>query len=234
MKTSLSTLGSLAFALGIAHAAPAANVKRTPQTDFPPPPGGFESITYPAGTGENLPSYPAPPGGYESVNYPPGTGASDACVGIIPSPFQFSSVYFVTAVGSEVINATGPTPGPPDALGFFNYGINVALETICFNITLLNVRGTYQSPALTATHIHQGARGAAGPPRIAFPNPVGDDLVRRSVGCLTGPFTTGIMMNGMDTGAGFKLAQIEANPAGFFTDSHTNLFVPGVVRGQLG
>lgn len=35
------------------------------------------------------------------------------------------------------------------------------------------------------------------------------------------------------SGAGFTLAQIEANPAGFFTDSHTNLFVPGVVRGQL-
>ena len=34
-------------------------------------------------------------------------------------------------------------------------------------------------------------------------------------------------------GAGFTLSQIEANPAGFFTDSHTNLFVPGVVRGQL-
>ena len=26
---------------------------------------------------------------------------------------------------------------------------------------------------------------------------------------------------------------IEANPANFFTDSHTNLYVAGVVRGQL-
>merc|ERR1711939_1093875 len=33
---------------------------------------------------------------------------------------------------------------------------------------------------------------------------------------------------------GFKVAQIEANPAGFFTDAHTTLYVPGVVRGQLG
>merc|ERR1712093_306083 len=39
--------------------------------------------------------------------------------------------------------------------------------------------------------------------------------------------------NGRDTGIGFKLAQIEANPAGFFTDAHTNLFPLGVVRGQL-
>lgn len=34
-------------------------------------------------------------------------------------------------------------------------------------------------------------------------------------------------------GAGFSLKQIERNPAGFFTDAHTNLFVAGVVRGQL-
>lgn len=44
---------------------------------------------------------------------------------------------------------------------------------------------------------------------------------------------TGVMANGADTGSGFKVAQIEANPAGFFTDSHTNLFSLGVVRGQL-
>lgn len=90
------------------------------------------------------------------------------------------------------------------------------------------------SPALTATHIHQGARGASGPPRIAFPNPVGDDKFRNSVGCIKGPFLTGILANGVDTGTGFNVAQIEANPAGFFTDSHTKLFSLGVVRGQLG
>lgn len=104
------------------------------------------------------------------------------------------------------------------------------------NITLINVVGEYKSPAKTATHIHQGARGASGPPRIAFPNPVGDDKFRRSVGCLTGPFTTGVNTTGTttDTGVGFKVAQIEADPAGFFTDAHTALFAPGVVRGQLG
>ena len=40
------------------------------------------------------------------------------------------------------------------------------------NITLYGVAGDYQSPAVTATHIHSAARGASGPPRIAFPNPV--------------------------------------------------------------
>jgi hypothetical protein len=50
---------------------------------------------------------------------------------------------------------------------------------------------------------------------------------------LTGPFLTGILSNGVDTGTGFTVKQIEANPAGFFTDSHTAKYVPGVVRGQL-
>jgi len=52
---------------------------------------------------------------------------------------------------------------------------------------------------------------------------------------MTGPFTTGINVTGTttDTGAGFKVAQIEANPAGFFCDTHTKKFVPGAVRAQL-
>lgn len=106
------------------------------------------------------------------------------------------------------------------------------------NITLMGVTGPYDSPAVTATHIHEAAAGAAGPPRIAFPNPEpadsGPEVVKRSQGCIMGPFTTGINGdNGADTGAGFTLAQIEANPEGFFTDSHTAMSVPGVVRAQL-
>ena len=58
---------------------------------------------------------------------------------------------------------------------------------------------------------------------------------RRSTGCISGPFVTGIrnMTTGIDTGNGFKVKQIEDNPAGFFCDAHTVKYVPGVVRGQL-
>ena len=90
------------------------------------------------------------------------------------------------------------------------------------------------STAQTATHIHQALRGASGPPHIAFPNPVGDDKRRVSVGSLTGPFTTGVLANGVDTGTGLKVEAIEKDPKRFFTDSHTVLFPLGVVRGQLG
>lgn len=101
----------------------------------------------------------------------------------------------------------------------------------------MGVTGPYDSPAVTATHIHEATEGQAGPPRIAFPNPEpadsGPEVVKRSAGCLQGPFTTGIDADGADTGTGFTLAQIEANPTGFFTDSHTVVSTPGVVRAQL-
>ena len=40
-------------------------------------------------------------------------------------------------------------------------------------------------------------------------------------------------MNGQDTGTGFKLSQIEANPSDFMADVHSSLAVPGAVRGQF-
>ncbi|KUJ18421.1 uncharacterized protein LY89DRAFT_781475 [Mollisia scopiformis] len=198
--------------------------------NYGPPPGGWGSIDYPKGTGENLPYYPPPPGGWEAVKYPPGTGSDSSCA----SPFKFTSTYHVVALGSEVRNGTTPAPGPKDAVGFFDFGINAETDTICYNITLLNVSGTPQSPAKTATHIHAASRGASGPPRLAFPNPVGDDKRRSSIGCMTGPFTTGLNgADGKDTATGFRVEMIEANPARYFTDFHSNLFTLGVVRGQL-
>lgn len=53
---------------------------------------------------------------------------------------------------------------------------------------------------------------------------------------MSGPFTTGVedTTTGLDTGAGFKVSQIEAAPSQFFTDVHSSLAVPGAVRAQLG
>lgn len=89
----------------------------------------------------------------------------------------------------------------------------------------------------TLAHIHEAPKGKAGPPRIAFPNPVrtGNGDERVSIGCLKGPFETGVENadTGMDTGAGFHVSQIEKNPAAFFCDVHSSLAVPGAVRGQL-
>jgi hypothetical protein len=163
------------------------------------------------------------------------TAALLALVGAA-SAQQFTSIYNITATPAQVVNGSNvATPGQPGARGQFNYAINSKTNTICYDITLYGVTGDYRSPANTATHIHEAAIGRSGPPRIAFPNPAGNDTVRHSSGCLTGPFTTGIKGadNVTDTGAGFTVAKIEANPAGFFTDAHTVMYLAGVVRGQF-
>lgn len=154
----------------------------------------------------------------------------------VAEPDSFTSAFTVWGTPEAVINNDGvATPGEPGAMGEFTFRINSDLDIICYDITLEGVTGDYQSPAKTATHIHEAAVGQPGPPRIAFPNPapVGDGP-RTSSGCLQGPFTTGVTAaSGGDTGDGFILKQIEANPAGFTGDSHTVNFPAGVVRGQL-
>lgn len=151
--------------------------------------------------------------------------------------FYFDAEYVIKATPDQVVaNSGDPAPGQPGARGLFKYGINIAENTICYNITLSGVTGDYQSPAKTATHIHEGVKGKPGPPRLAFPNPAGPDSRRTSVGCLTGPFTVGVTnpTTGKDQADGFHVSQIVKNPKGFFTDSHTKQFTAGAVRGQLG
>ncbi|WP_072313907.1 CHRD domain-containing protein [Agrococcus sp. Marseille-P2731] len=154
----------------------------------------------------------------------------------VEEPAEFTSAFTVMATPDQVINADGEVaPGQEGATGTFMFRINSELDVICYDITLEGVSGDYQSPADTATHIHEAAKGEPGPPRIAFPNPepIGEGP-RTSSGCMEGPFTTGVEAdNGMDTGEGFTLAQIEADPAAFTGDSHTVDFAAGVVRGQL-
>ncbi|MBF4621494.1 CHRD domain-containing protein [Clavibacter sp. VKM Ac-2542] len=154
----------------------------------------------------------------------------------VPEPDRFTSAFTVMATPDQVLNADGvATPGEPGATGRFDLRLDSASNTICYDITLTGVTGEYQSPAKTATHIHQAAVGKAGPPRIAFPNPVdAGDGTRTSSGCMQGPFTTGIMnAQNQDTGTGFTVAQIEADPASFAADTHTASFTAGAVRGQL-
>lgn len=152
----------------------------------------------------------------------------------VPKPSSFTSMYTVTATPDMVISSdNAPVPGQPGASGEMHFRINSDDEIICYDITLRGVTGEYESPAKTATHIHEARAGAAGPPRLAFPNPTGDGDVRTSSGCLQGPFTTGLERDGQDTGAGFSLARIEADPAAFFGDTHTAEYAAGAVRGQL-
>lgn len=165
----------------------------------------------------------------------------------IARPATFTHAFTATATPGEVglgSPFTESNLGQPGASGTFTFLINLPQEIICWNITLNNVTGDYQSAAKTATHIHAAAAGTSGPPRIAFPNPTGSDAVKTSTGCAQGPFTTGLTPAGatQDSGVGFTLQQIVDNPAAFAADTHT-IFTnaagvvrtpsPGSVRGQL-
>lgn len=200
------------------------------------PPPAVAAPPAPEAVPEAAPPAEAPPAEAPPAEAPPAE-APAAAAGDANGLFSFSSTMLANATPEQVVNGTEPTGGLAGASGTFNFGLDSATDTICYNITLNNFQGEFDSPATTATHIHEAATGQSGPPRIAFPNPVavGDPAagVMNSVGCLTGPFTTGVVMEGADTGTGFTVAQIEANPAGFFADTHSSLAVPGAVRGQL-
>lgn len=80
--------------------------------------------------------------------------------------FHFTSTYSVKVGPRAVVDAdNNPTGGLAGASGLFQYGINSYENIICYNLTLNGFRGEYQSPALTATHIHEAPVGKAGPPR---------------------------------------------------------------------
>lgn len=156
-------------------------------------------------------------------------------------PTEFTSSYEIIATPNQVVDANNTlTGGLAGAKGLYIFSLNSQKNVICYNITLTGFRGNYASPASTATHIHEAVAGKAGPPRIAFPNPVEDAAtgIRRSVGCITGTadgFVTGLnnATTGKDQGFGFTVKRIEDNPSWFFADVHSSEAVPGAVRGQF-
>lgn len=152
----------------------------------------------------------------------------------VERPDTFTSAFTAMATPDTIIDPDGePVDGEEGATGTFTFMINSEEEIICYDIELDGVTGDYESPAKTATHVHAAPEGEGGPPRLAFANPEGDD-VRTSSGCLQGPFTTGLEDDdGNDTGEGFELSEIEADPASFSADTHTEEFAAGTVRGQL-
>lgn len=81
----------------------------------------------------------------------------------------FTSTYTVLATPDQVVDSANQfTGGLKGAKGLYKFGINSKEDTICYKITLFGFEGEYQSPANTATHIHQGDKGKTGPPRYVI------------------------------------------------------------------
>jgi CHRD domain len=96
--------------------------------------------------------------------------------------------------------------GDPDGMGLAHLFINDVGPTIDWSITVENI-----ALPPTGAHIHQGVAGTNGPVVVDFS------------GQLSG---TGLM--------DADLANVLANPTGFYVNIHNSNFIGGAVRGQLG
>ena len=118
-----------------------------------------------------------------------------------------SGTFQVSLKGKDEV----PGPGDPDGSGSATINIDRALDQVCFTI---HVAGLVL-PA-TGAHVHQGARGVAGPIVVSLTPP---DSTGSSSGCAA---VTSDLVNA-----------ILANPSGYYVNVHTTDFPNGALRGQL-
>jgi hypothetical protein len=136
-------------------------------------------------------------------------------VGMLASATPAGAVRLETEMdgGNEV-----PGPGDPDGTGVARVRVNVRAQRVCYAISVQDIT----LPA-TAAHIHRGAAGVDGPPRITLNNPtqVGTSGIGLAFGC------EGDVRKVL-------LRRIRANPDRFYVNVHTSDFPAGAIRGQLG
>jgi hypothetical protein len=100
-----------------------------------------------------------------------------------------------------------PGPGDSDGTGAASATIDLANLEICYDLAVAGIL-----PA-TAAHIHRGAVGVAGPIVVDLTAPTAGS----SSGCVIDP----------------DVAEIAADPAGFYFNVHTSDFPAGAIRGQI-
>ena len=137
---------------------------------------------------------------------------------IIPAPdgpcprTELSPTEGGTALTAGLTGAAeAPGPGDTDGSGSATIRLRAGQGQICFELTVQNVT----LPA-AAAHIHEGAAGVPGPVVVTLTAP---DATGMSSGCVTVPRPL--------------VADILANPAGYYVNVHTTDFQDGAVRGQL-
>ena len=105
-----------------------------------------------------------------------------------------------------------PGPADPDGSGTATIRLRREQHEVCFDLTVSNI-----GPA-TAAHIHEGAKGVAGPVVVPLdPAPTGGS----SSGCISD----------VDTALIQNIAQ---NPEQYYVNVHNEEFPDGAIRGQLG
>ena len=118
-------------------------------------------------------------------------------------------------VSTYVANLTGanetPNPADQDGVGFVVVTFDQGAGTITFTAYAQNIA------APTMSHIHRGAAGVTGPVIIPFNK----------------PFVNGVSSDTLTGVAGSFLAEIVANPPGYYFNIHNADFPGGAIRGQL-
>ncbi|HKF45662.1 MAG TPA: CHRD domain-containing protein [Thermoanaerobaculia bacterium] len=104
-----------------------------------------------------------------------------------------------------------PNPADPDGVGFAVINIDQGAGSITFTAYAQNIA------SISASHIHRGAAGVTGPVIIPFNQ----------------PFTNGVSSGTLPGIAPALLAEIIANPPGYYFNVHTTDFPGGAIRGQL-
>jgi len=105
-----------------------------------------------------------------------------------------------------------PGPGDPDGSGMATIRLRPEQREVCFDLTVSNI-----GPA-TAAHIHEGAKGVAGPVVVPLdPAPAGGS----SSGCVS-DVDTALIRN------------ILQNSQQYYVNVHNEEFPDGAIRGQLG
>jgi hypothetical protein len=124
--------------------------------------------------------------------------------GVLPAQAKTASFTATLSPAEEV-----PNKGPEGASGTAKVDINTDNNQVCYE---LSPSGLSEQP--TAGHIHQGAKGAAGPVFIDFAVPTNG-----LKNCVTSDAT--------------KVAAVMGDPAGYYVNIHTATYTAGAIRGQL-
>jgi hypothetical protein len=137
------------------------------------------------------------------------------CVWIVLAFCFFFAAGASAQVSTYVAQLTGaqetPNLGDPDGPGFAVITFDQGAGTITFIAYAQNIG------SISASHIHRGAAGVTGPVIIPF----------------NMPFVNGVSSGTLTGIAGSFLAEVVANPPGYYFNIHTTDFPGGAIRGIL-